>query len=176
MHTQVGELHVHHGGGWAQENDYTVHEGSLEEKTETRRSSSKLRTSDDFRTSDVSDVRQPTDVRTHDREIANASDIRQTSDVRRLGRPKPDGRPTSQLQLGQDPCSKTSALRLSDVRSTTDVRPIFRTSETQRTSEPACVQFRALCHVSPSSPLDYKYPFTTSFLGLAKIISRFVRA
>src|SRR3954470_18269303 len=83
MHTQVGELHVHHGGGWAQENDYTVHEGSLEEKTETRRSSSKLRTSDDFRTSDVSDVRQPTDVRTHDREIANASDIWQTSDVRK---------------------------------------------------------------------------------------------
>src|SRR3954468_19248041 len=146
MHTQVGELHVHHGGGWAQENDYTVHEGSLEEKTETRRSSSKLRTSDDFRTSDVSDVR------THDREISNASDIRQTSDVRRLGRPKPDGRPTSQLQLGQDPCSKTLALRLSDVRSTTDVRRIFRTSETQRTSEPACVQFRALGHVSPSSP------------------------
>src|SRR3954463_1660295 len=100
----------------------------------------------------TSDVRQPTDVRTHDREIANASDIRQISDVRRLGRPKPDGRPTSQLQLGQDPCSKTSTLQLLDVRSTTDVRPIFRTSETQRTFEPSCVQFRALGHVSPSSP------------------------
>src|ERR1043165_9721250 len=90
MHTQVGELHMRHGGGWTQENDYTVHEGSLEEKTETRRSSSKLRTSDEFRTSDV------LDVRTHDREIANASDIRcrtsetrRTSDIPAPARPRP---------------------------------------------------------------------------------------
>src|SRR3954465_14488015 len=150
MHTQVGELHVRHGGGWAQENDYTVHEGSLEEKTETRRSSSKLRTSDDFRTSDVSDVRQPKDVRTHDRDISNASDIQQTSDVRRLGRPKPDGRPTSQHQLGKDPCSKTSAPGLWGVRSTTDLRRIFRTSEPQRTSEPACAQRAGPSPCTPS--------------------------
>src|ERR1041384_6783574 len=132
MHTQVGELHVRHGGGWTQENDYTVHEGSLEEKTETRRSSSKLRTSDDFRTFDVSDV---PDVRTHDKEIANASDVRQTLDVRHLGRPKPIGRPNL----------------------------------------PVCSSGPWAMYPLPL-PLDYKYPFTTSFLGLAKIISRFERA
>src|ERR1043165_4439427 len=149
MHTQVGELHVRHGGGWAQENDYTIHEGSLEEKTETRRRSSKLRTSDDFRTSDVSDV---PDVRTHDREIANASDVRQTSDVRHLGRPKPNGRPTSQLQLGQGPYRKTSALRLRTSEGHRMSDPTFGRPKPNGRPTPACVQFRALGHVSPSSP------------------------
>src|SRR3954469_11062757 len=81
------------------------------------------RTSDRLRTSEVSDVRQTTDVRNpHDREFANASDVRWTSDVRHLGRPKPNGRPTSPAPDRQ---ASTGPHRHDN----------FRTSEPCRTSE-----------------------------------------
>ena len=104
------------------------------------------RTSDRLRTSDTSDVRNPTDVRRPSSSSAKAPTERRQHSD--FGRPKDIGRPT----------------QLSDVRNPTDVRNL-----------PACSSGPWAMFPLPL-PLDYKYPFTTSFLGLAKIISRFERA
>src|SRR4051812_34397157 len=104
------------------------------------------RTSGRLRTSDVSDVRNPTDVR----------------------------HPSSSS-------AKTPAAR----RQHFD----YRTSEAQRTSDPSFRRPKPngrpnlpVCSSGPWAmyplplPLDYKYPFTTSFLWLAKIRTKLERA
>src|SRR3954469_10835642 len=95
------------------------------------------RTSDRLRTSEVSDVRQTTDVRNpHEREYANSSDVRWTSGVRHLGRPKPNGRPTSPAPDRQ---ASTGPHRHDNFRASDPHRTSYtcevRTSEPCRTSK-----------------------------------------
>src|SRR3954463_2120691 len=82
----------------------------------------------------TSDVQQTMDVRNpHDRESANSSDVRWTSDVRHLGRPKPNGRPTSPApdrQASTGP-HRHDNFRTSDPHRTSDICKV-RTSEPRR--------------------------------------------
>src|SRR3954463_2611402 len=165
MHTQVGELHVHHGGGWAQENDYTVHEGSLEEKTETRRSSSKLRTSDSQRTSELMTERLQMHRTSGRLRTSDVSDVRNPTDVRH---------PSSSSAKTPATRRQRSDFRTSEAQRTPDAS-FGRPNPTGRPTLPVCSSGPWAMYPLPL-PLDYKYPFTTSFLGLAKIRTKLERA
>ena len=108
------------------------------------------------------------------RPTSKASDTSKTESLH-IARRKFDGLWTSEThRTSDDPTQKTSKLRrksdglrtpdTSDVRCRSDIRHLSAHNEL------------GSAHVPLPSPLDYKYLFPTSFLGLAKNIPRFERA